>query len=68
MTATGAERQDADFTEREKTQLKKTKEICLPCAKQLEAEGKVKIGTSKKDKSTCEHCKRRRYVYICEVK
>ena len=44
------------------------KEICRPCAEALRAEGKAKIGSSKKDKSTCQICNRRRYVYECEVK
>lgn len=43
------------------------KDICRPCAEALKADGKVKIGTSKKYKSTCSVCKRRRFVYECEV-
>lgn len=44
-----------------------TKEICRPCAEQLKAAGKIKILMPKRDKSTCEICQRRKYVYECEV-
>ena len=47
--------------------IKKTKEICRPCAEQLKAQGKVRMLSSKRDKSTCSVCKRRRFVYECEV-
>lgn len=47
--------------------MSKTKLICRPCAEALKAAGQVKIGYSQKDKSTCEVCNRRRYVYVCEV-
>lgn len=46
---------------------KRSKRICRPCAEKLKEEGKVKIGSSIRDKSTCEACKRRRFVYECEV-
>ena len=39
--------------------------LCRPCAEQLKAEGKVKIGGSLCDKNTCECCGKRRYVYLC---
>lgn len=47
--------------------MKKNKDICRPCAENLKVQGKIKIGSSKRDKSTCEICKRRRFVYDCEV-
>lgn len=47
--------------------MSKTKLICRPCAEELKAAGKVRIGHSQRDKSTCEVCNCRRYVYECEV-
>lgn len=44
-----------------------TRLMCRPCAEELKAQGKVKIGLSKKDKSTCEICNHRRFVYQCEA-
>lgn len=40
--------------------------ICRPCAESLKAEGKVVIGSSQIEKSTCEYCGKRRYVYKCK--
>lgn len=47
--------------------MKRNIELCRPCAEKLKAEGKVKILMSKRDKSTCEECNHRRFVYECEV-
>lgn len=44
---------------------KRERLICRPCAEQLRAEGKLKIGSSVKEKETCEICNRRRFVYRC---
>lgn len=47
-----------------------TKEIllCRPCAEELKEENKVNIGSSLRDKTTCEYCGRRRFVYRCTKK
>ena len=39
--------------------------LCRPCAEQLKAEKKIKVGTSLRDKNTCQHCGKRRFVYTC---
>lgn len=39
--------------------------VCRPCAEKLKAEGKLKMGSSVKEKETCEICNRRRFVYKC---
>ena len=44
---------------------KKEHLICRPCAEKLKAEEKLKIGSSVKEKETCEICNRRRFVYRC---
>lgn len=41
--------------------------MCRPCAEKLKAEGKVKIGSSCKDKNECANCHRRKFVYDCEL-
>lgn len=40
--------------------------LCRPCAEQLKEEKKVSIGTSLRDKNTCERCGKRRFVYVCK--
>lgn len=40
--------------------------LCRPCAEELKTSGKIKIGASVRDKSTCEQCGKRRFVYKCE--
>lgn len=51
-----------------KTKSVETKvKMCRPCAERLKAEGKVKIGTSCKDKNECANCHRRKSVYGCEL-
>lgn len=42
--------------------------LCRPCAEELKAEGKVTIGSSMRDKQTCECCGKRRFVYNCTKK
>ena len=42
--------------------------LCRPCAEELKAENKIEIGGSNRDKDTCEHCGRRRFVYRCTKK
>ena len=50
-----------------KTKSVRTKvKMCRPCAEKLKAEGKLTIYNSCKEKSECENCHRRRYVYDCE--
>lgn len=46
---------------------KKEHLVCRPCAEKLKADGKIKIGSSvkEKEKETCEICNRRRFVYRC---
>ena len=39
--------------------------LCRPCAETLKGENKIKIGPSLRDKNTCEHCGKRRFVYVC---
>ena len=40
--------------------------LCRPCAEQLKEEKKITIGTSLRDKNTCAHCGKRRFVYRCQ--
>lgn len=44
--------------------------LCLPCAVRLQGENstEVRIGSSQRQKSTCEECRRRRYGYNCVVR
>lgn len=40
--------------------------LCRPCAEQLKVEIKITIGTSMRDKNTCQNCGKRRFVYSCK--
>ena len=42
--------------------------LCRPCAEELKADDKVNIGSSMRDKETCEYCGKRRFVYKCTKK
>lgn len=39
--------------------------LCRPCAEQLKEEKKITIGASLRDKTTCQNCGKRRFVYSC---
>ncbi len=39
--------------------------LCRPCAEELKAKDEIEIKGSNRDKDTCEHCGRRRFVYRC---